>query len=142
MKKLLFLFLLLITSLFSYSQIIINEYSCSNFKKEKDNFNKAEDWFELYNTGASSVDISGYHVSDKLTKPMKWTFPVGTIIPSNGILLIWASDRDTVVNNLHYHTNFKLTQSGIPDVIIFSDPTGVILDNLTINKTQKNHQDF
>lgn len=132
-----FIFLFFISAT---AQVVINEYSCSNFKKQRDNFGKFEDWFELYNTSATPADISGFYVSDKNTNLMKWQFPVGTVIPGNGFLLIWASNKDTVVTNTHYHTNFKLTQTGsAPDRIYFSNASGSIESFVVLNVTQKNH---
>ncbi|MCU0428723.1 MAG: CotH kinase family protein [Cytophagaceae bacterium] len=123
----------------SHGQLLINEYSCSNFKQTLDNFNKYEDWFEIYNAGTNAVDMSGYMVSDKLNKPAKWKFPIGTVIAAQSYLLVWASNKDTVVSSTHFHTNFKLSQTGIPDKLVLRNTSGVVLDSLTLKKTQKNH---
>ena len=53
----------------SEAQIVINEYSCANVTNYADNFSKYEDWFELFNTGTSPVNIGGYYLSDKLNQP-------------------------------------------------------------------------
>ena len=53
------------------AQVVINEYSASNLTKYVDQFDKTEDWIELYNSGSSAGDLSGWHLSEKETKPEK-----------------------------------------------------------------------
>jgi len=48
-------------------------------KSFPDNFQKTEDWIELYNDSDVAVDISGWHLSDKENKPEKWEIPAGTM---------------------------------------------------------------
>jgi len=71
------LFFLFIFS-FTEAQVVINEYSASNLNSFVDRFGKTEDWIELYNTSSEVVDLSGYHLSDKESKPGKWEIPGGT----------------------------------------------------------------
>jgi len=69
----------------------------NNFKYQYfDNFGRTEDWIELHNTSNSSINISGWHLSDKEAKPAKWEIPAGTILPPNGFLTFWCSGRDRV----------------------------------------------
>ncbi len=121
------------------SQVVINEYSVSNLSSFPDNYNAYEDWIELYNTGSSDVDISGYALSDKPSDPFRWPFPQGTVIPAQGFIRVWASGRNEVTGS-HFHTNFKLTQTKAdPESIVFSDPFGNILDERPLEITQKGH---
>jgi hypothetical protein len=87
----------LLTSL--KAQVVINEYSASNLESFTDAFGKTEDWIELYNTSSNDVDISGWHLSDKVHKPGKWDIPQGTIIPGNGHLVFLCSGRDGFLYN-------------------------------------------
>jgi len=138
MNKLLLKILLfiLITSL-SYSQVKINEYSCSNISSFADNFGNFEDWIELYNPNSSSINLSGYYLSDVITKPKKWQFGTGVTIPANGYLIIWASGKN-INTGANLHTNFKLTQTK-PEVIILRDPSLNIVDSVTLRPTQNTH---
>lgn len=121
------------------SQIVINEYSCSNFETFQDNFQQYEDWLELYNTSSASVDLGGYYLSDNVDVPKKWEIPAGTVIPGNGFLKFWLSGRDTVSGE-SFHTNFKLTQTkAIPEMVLVSNPSGTILDQQQLSITQKEH---
>jgi hypothetical protein len=68
-----------------------------------------DDWIELYNNSASSVDLSGYYLTDNSGKLTKWQFPSNTVISGNGYLIVWA-DKDTLQSGLH--ANFKLSADG------------------------------
>ena len=119
-----------------YSQIVINEYSCSNLNGIQDVDSDRNDWIELYNSGGVAVNLNGYYLSDKVANPTKWTFPAVNI-PAGGHLLIFASSKDRYQAG-ELHTNFKLTQAK-SEQIVLSDPGGVVLDQLVIEKAQKNH---
>lgn len=122
----------------SVSQVVINEYSCSNLNSIVDNFGKSEDWIELYNNSTSAVNIGGYYLSDNPNKPMKYKIPAGITIPANGFFSLWASGRNILTGSLH--TNFKLKQTKVPgERIILSDSSGIGIDSVVINKTQLAH---
>ncbi len=73
-----------------------------------------QDWFELFNPNATSVDLSGYYLTDDLAQPTKWAIPTNTIIAGRGFLLVWA-DEDGSQNsptNADLHANFKLSTGG------------------------------
>ena len=132
------LFILLCTGISnSGAQVLINEFSCANVSTLTDNFGETPDWIELYNAGNSSVNLAGYHLSDKISNPDKWAIPSGVSIPANGHLFIWASGKDTVIMS-DVHTSFKLTQTA-PEAIVFSDISGTIIDSMTLVPTQSGH---
>ena len=70
--------------------VLINEVQSSNDSTCTDEKGKSPDWIELYNSGAEDVDLSGWGLSDKQSKPYKWTFPSGTIISAGGYLKVYA----------------------------------------------------
>lgn len=111
----------------SGAQIVINEVNVSNLSGLTDNFGQNEDWVELYNTTAGSIDISGWHLSDDPAAPLKWVVPPGTSMAANGHQIFWCSGRNTSGGG-SYHTNFKLNQTA-GDHIVLSDAGGVILDD-------------
>jgi gliding motility-associated-like protein len=118
------------------AQVLINEFSAANRTTVQDNFNRYEDWIELYNTSATAQNITGFHLSDNKNNPTKWQIPNGVTVPANGFVRFWASGRNTTVGT-NYHTNFKFTQSTQNEEVVFSDPLGVIIDSLTIRPTQQ-----
>ena len=133
-------FLILIVSLISvpnsFSQVVINEYSCANSTTILDSYGENEDWIELYNTTGASVDLNGYHLSDKFGNITKFQIPSSINIPANGYLMIFCNGR-AIINGGQVHTNFKLTQTKNEKIILTN--AGVLVDSLTIVRTQNNH---
>ncbi len=128
---------LLIFTSNSFSQVVINEYSCSNISGPTDAFGQNEDWIELFNTSAAPVDLTGYFLSDKSTNLGKWSVPSGTI-PANGFLMVFCTSRNLVSGN-ELHPNFKLTQTK-NDWIILSNPSLAVQDSIKIvHFTKNNH---
>jgi hypothetical protein len=103
--------------------VVVNELMPVNSSTEADQNGEFDDWIELYNLSSSSVNLSGYYLSDNKKEPGKWKIPQGTIIASKGYLIVWA-DNDTTQAGLH--ANFKLSSQG-EDALI-SDPEKTILD--------------
>jgi gliding motility-associated-like protein len=135
MKKILFFLFVFIVFINTgiKAQVVINEYSCSNISSFPDNFGGYEDWIELYNSTGSAVNLSGWFLSDKISNPTKWELGSVTIA-ANGFLRIWASGRN--INTGTLHASFKLTQCK-PEAIVIADPSGTIIDSLTLKRTQK-----
>jgi hypothetical protein len=114
------------------SNVVINELMPANSTTVADNYGEYDDWIELYNLSSSTIDLSGYYLSDNHKKTTKWQIPNGTSIIGKGYLIIWA-DGDSTQFGLH--TNFKLSSEGeeavltkpdltITDKITFPAPTG------------------
>lgn len=67
------------------------------------------DWIELANTGAVTVSLTNYYLTDNLQQPRKFRISSGVAIPPGGSLVFWADD-DPEQGALH--TNFKLSKEG------------------------------
>ena len=130
------LFLGLLLSSSAHSQVVINEFSCANNNVIADNYGEFEDWIELYNAGATPVDLTGYYLSDNKNNPTKWAIPSGVLNP--GAFRIFFASKRNIVVGVNSHTNFKLKQTA-SDEVVFSDPTGTIIDSITIRPTLLNH---
>lgn len=89
--------------------VIINEFLAIN--------PKGEDWIELYNPNAFSVNLENWALSDDDTDLTQFTFPPTAIAP-NGYLVIEASELD-----------FGLRGGG--EYLGLSDPLGVITTEFT-----------
>ena len=126
------------------AQVVINEFSCSNYTLNVGGDN--EDFIEFYNAGAADVDLGGYFLSDQPSNPNKFEIPAGTIVPAGGHIMIMCSGEGELITNLYVggnlNTNFKINQCQ-GESIIFSDPSGAILeqyDFLTdVTTTQADH---
>jgi len=92
------------------AQIKINEIQASNDSTIADNFLEYDDWFELYNTTNSSINLAGYYLSDNIYYLTKFQIPntnsVASTISANGYLLFWEDDNQNQGVN---HCNFKLS---------------------------------
>ena len=120
---------------FGPGTVVINEYSASN-RILPDSFGNFEDWVELYNTSNNFVNLDGFYLSDNPNNPTKWQFSNVFIAP-NSYLRVYCSGRDMNVGNTA-HTNFRLSQLR-PESIIFSDPSGTVLESYTLWRTQNGH---
>ncbi len=137
MKKLGFILLLTLPQ-FLFSQVFINEYSCSNSTGPVDTFGENEDWAELYNSGGTAVDLGGFFLSDKSSELSKWEIPAGATVPAGGYTRIIFSGRASLSGG-EIHAGFKLTQTK-NEWIILSSSAGIVTDSLKILKiTQKDH---
>tara|TARA_B100001964_G_scaffold171807_1_gene189099 strand:- start:828 stop:4154 length:3327 start_codon:yes stop_codon:yes gene_type:complete len=124
-------------TLFTYSQVVINEYSAANFDSFQDNYGEYEDWVEIYNTSTTNIDLNGWYLSDKASNLTKWQFPSSFIVSAGNSVLVYCSGRDEIVG-ANAHSNFKLTQTKGNEKIILSDATGaIVIDSLTIIPNQK-----
>lgn len=139
MKKIAFTLMVIVSFTISGAcQVVINEYSASNLNRFFDSFLKTEDWVELYNKSTEAIDISGWHLSDKSTKPGKWEFPSGTVIAPESYLIIYCSGRDGVFSE-EYHSNFKLAQTTGKDMLLLSDADENVLEAHELNLTLVEH---
>jgi hypothetical protein len=108
------------------AEVVINELMPVNSGTVADNYGEFDDWIELFNKSAATVDLSGYYLSDNHKKPSKWQIPQGTVIIGKGYLIIWA-DGDSTQFGLH--TNFKLSSSG--EEAVLAKPDLTIIDKVT-----------
>ncbi|WP_246143068.1 lamin tail domain-containing protein [Tenacibaculum adriaticum] len=107
MKKNYFLFLLILTISYSASaQLIINEVlydppAGAAGDANGDGTRDATDdgFIEFVNTGATSLDVSGYMIYDNViadgTRTLRHTIPSGTILPANGFLVVFGGGTPT-----------------------------------------------
>jgi len=109
--------------------VVINEWMADNsapagYPDPTDQ--KFQDWIELYNPNDTSVNLTGYTLTDNLEQPGKWTIPVNTIIAAHGFLLVWADDdpeQNGSGTNGDLHASFKLSADG--EAIGLYSPEGV-----------------
>ncbi len=137
--KLKLTFLFLFFNLVASAQVVINEYSAANFDDHATpgSGGDFDDWFELYNAGGTTVDISGWFLSDDKTNITKWAVPPGVTIPAAGFMRVYCNG-DGVFTGGNLHADFKLTQCANEEIVV-ANTLSAIIDSLSIKKTQKNH---
>jgi uncharacterized protein (TIGR03437 family) len=107
-------------------QLLINEIVADNRRSFEDPNEPGayEDWFEVYNPGATDVNMSGMYITDNLSNPTKWKVPDGVMIPARGRLVFIADDNETAQGPLH--TSFSLNADGESLAIYESNGTTLI----------------
>ncbi len=93
----------------------------SNATTLLDDDGSASDWIELWNRGATAVDLGGWHLTDSAANLTKWEFPA-VLLPAGGFLVVFASDQDEVHP---LHTNFRLSAGG--EYLALTDPDGTVV---------------
>jgi len=84
------LLLMLLLPACALAEVVIIEIMTSNGTYENGH---AYDWIELHNTGKSTVDISGWYLSDSKKDKMKFQFPQGTKLKADGYLTVLLHGR-------------------------------------------------
>jgi hypothetical protein len=92
MKKLVLFCLVLLYGNLN-AQLVINEGSNKNFNSILDEDDESEDWIEIYNSGETPLNLSGYSLSDDELDLQKWTFSDYEIQPGE-FLLVFCSGKD------------------------------------------------
>ena len=138
------LFVLAFLPCLGFSQVVINEFSCSNYTLGIAGDN--EDFVEFYNPSGTDVDLGGHFLSDNPANLDKFEIPAGTVVPAGGYLMVMCSAEGELLTNLYVggflNTNFKVNQCQ-GEAIVFSDPGGNVLESYTygadIHTTQADH---
>lgn len=122
------LLLILFTNTAISQSIVINEILTSNTTINQDEDGSYQDWVELKNNGATSVNLSGFGLTDDALLPYKWIFP-NVSIAAGQYLLVWCSDKNRINPTKPLHTNFKLSSAS--GIITLTNATGTVLNTAT-----------
>ena len=99
----------------------------SNQTSIQDEVFEYDDWIEIYNAGASSVNLQSYYLSDDPNNLQKWEITSSITVPPNGYVIFWA-DEDQLQGPTH--TNFKLSSNG--ESVFLSNANDVLIDQLSL----------
>lgn len=102
--------------------VLITEFMASNREVLEDGDGDSPDWVEIFNSGATAVELEGYFLTDDLAELAKWRIPSHTLDP-NGFLLVFASGKNRAVAGEELHTSFSLAAGG--DALALVAPDGV-----------------
>ena len=89
------------------------------------------DWIEIYNSTAETVDLSGWGLSDRLSRPRKWQFPAGTSIAPGEYKVILCDRHPEKSVTGECHAGFKISRTE-RETIVLSDAGGRILDKISL----------
>ncbi len=102
--------------------LVINEVMASNDTTIADEYGEYDDWFELYNYGAETIEIGGMYFKDSTNS---WQIPSGISINAGQYLIFWADDPVEFQGD--YHLDFKLSADDDEiGIYLTNDDTSVI----------------
>jgi Lamin Tail Domain/Bacterial Ig domain/CotH kinase protein len=113
------------------ADVFINEWLASNVSNLVNPASGGfDDWFELYNGGGDSVDLTGYYLTDNINNKTQFQIPAGFVLAPHGFLLVWA-DNNAAANaggSGQLHVNFALNKAG--EAIGLYSPAGALVDQV------------
>ena len=101
-------------------KVLINEFLALNSEGLKDEDGDNSDWIELYNPGETTVDLTGWYLTDDENDLHKWSFP-SVSIGAGEYMVIFASGKDRKNEKSKLHTSFKLSGGGEYLALVESD---------------------
>ena len=104
--------------------VILNEVLAENVDSVP-NGATFPDFVELKNVAGTDVYLQNWSLSDNPAKPRKFNFPGGTVIKSDGYLVVWLDDA---VEAPGLHAGFAMDNDG--DTIALFNPEGQRIDVL------------
>ncbi len=112
----------------------VTEFMASNGNAHKAPDGTYCDWIELYNSGSSAFDLSGFSLSDDVTKPKKFTFPEGTKLDAYSYLVLYHT---AVPVSGYYCFDFGLSSQG-NETLLFTSKNDLIVDLIDFGSQPKN----
>lgn len=106
-------------------EISFNEIMASNLSAYADSAGEYDDWLELYNAGATAVNLEGYYLSDSASDHYKKRLTSDLSIASKGVLILWL---DRSPEQGPDHMPFKLKAAG--EALYLTSPDEQTLDSV------------
>lgn len=91
--------------------VFISEFMAEDNRVLPDDSGDYPDWIEIYNSGASAVNLEGWFLTDDAANLSKWRFP-SVPLAAYQHMVVFASGEDRVGANGELHTNFRLDAAG------------------------------
>lgn len=118
----------------SAPKLLINEVCAKNTSYAAPDGNYY-DWIEIYNPTSQAVDLAGYGLSDKASKPYKYTFPAGSSIDAGQRIIVFC---DSLIPEMpgQYTAAFGLSTNG--ETLTLTSPDGSSSDTITFGIMETN----
>lgn len=112
--------------------LVINEILARNDLFNTDPQNEYEDWIEILNAGQTPVDLAGMYLTDDLSDPTLWSFPMDrpseTLLLPGQRVLVWA---DSDLADAGLHAAFQLSADLGGEVGLFAQDGIRLVNSLT-----------
>ena len=95
------------------------------------------DWIEIYNSSQTTVDLSGYGLSDNLGRGRKWQFPEGSYIAPGEYKVILCDGRTDLSTTAQLHTSFRLSRTE-GETVCLATPEGRVIDKMNLPEMRTN----
>lgn len=105
--------------------LVLSEVMPNNTSGLHDGNYEYSDWIEIYNSGETSIVLTGYYLSDSVSDPYKWAMPEGMVIKPGEYIVFMASGKNECDDAGYYHTNFRLSSEG--ESVVLSNPERMIV---------------
>ncbi len=93
-----------------WAEPVLTEFLASNDSILADEDGDFSDWIEIHNLDGVAYDLGAYALTDNTADPSQWTFPAGEMLAPGAFRVVFASNKDRKVGELH--TNFRLGSDG------------------------------
>ncbi len=90
---------------------LITEFMADNKGSITDEDGAYSDWIEVHNPTATAINLNNYTLTDTLSDPAPWRFPVQTLAPGD-FIVVWASGKNRTTAGAPLHTSFSLAKGG------------------------------
>ncbi len=90
------------------------------------------DWVEIENTSGRDFNVSGYRLSDDVTQA-RYAFPVGTVIPAGGRLVVWCTKEHTGA----LYAPFSMKKQGGESLLLMNS-ANTVLDQIETLHARRN----
>ena len=92
----------------AFPPLWINEVLPINASGPRDNAGERDSYVEIFNAGDSALDLGGLFLTDSWTNRLKWSFPLGSVVPPKGFLVVWCDGQEGQSASGIPHTSFRL----------------------------------
>lgn len=115
------------------AKVFISEVS-AGVSRTVDTEGKQPEWIELINRSSSTVDLSGWGLSDDAGHPRKWQFAQGASIKPGEYLIVRLGDADIQdVSSGSYQASFGLSLlSDADETVTLCTPDGSVVDRMPL----------
>jgi hypothetical protein len=96
----------------AFPKLWLNEVLPNNVSGTTDRLGHRHPWAELFNGGATSIDLAGFYLANNYTNLTQWAFPAATTIGADQFPIVWVDANPGETGAGELHTSFAIP----PDV--------------------------
>ncbi|MCW5552947.1 MAG: lamin tail domain-containing protein [Verrucomicrobiae bacterium] len=122
------------TTLTTLPPLWLNEVQVQNVTGPQDRFGERDPWVELFHSGAGSISLNDFYLTDNYTNLTKWAFPAGTTLSAGEFKLIWLDGQPAQTGAGELHASFALSSptGSVALVQVINNHTSIV-DYLNYN---------